>query len=106
MNARLEREWFVDCAAESAALEPEDVNLLPDALLTVIVRRLEQAVQFPVLQGEIRPPFGYVRFVEVLKRLAEKGHRVSILTFNYDAAIERALELAGFEIDYGHAKVP
>jgi hypothetical protein len=79
----------------------------PQAVLAqlkrLIVRTLEQSVQFPRHGDGARPPSAYDRFVGLLTEL--RGQRggpwpVSVLSFNYDLALDFALNFHAAGPDY------
>jgi len=78
----------------------EDWSRACDAMAVVISRTLEETVRFPVWQGAVRPTGGYDRLVEVIKNM-ENPAGISILTFNYDIALEAALIAHGVEYVHG-----
>ena len=73
------------------------------ALKQLIVSTLERTMQFPVTEREIQPPKPYGEFASFLGDLqADQTHKssVSVITFNYDIAVDLALFRAGFEVSY------
>lgn len=76
----------------------EIVSLLP-ALRSVIAVTLEESVAFPVDAQGLHPPSAHVGFVSEVKRLAHASS-VAILSFNYDVALDYAMEVAGAPPDY------
>jgi hypothetical protein len=75
-----------------------------DSLKTVIIATLEQSITFPrdAANGRV-PSSAYATFCRVLAQIAQSGERtrsVSIITFNYDFALDVALHLQGWTTDY------
>lgn len=73
------------------------------ALKVVIVQTLEHTVRFPVEEGRLKSPPPHDEFVVLLHQLKEKAnprHKVSVITFNYDIALDFSLHRNGYVIDY------
>ena len=82
----------------------EDIDGVIRALKVVIVKTLELTVRFPCDGGVIKSPPPYDEFAGLLRHLKEKSdppHKVSVITFNYDIALDHALYRNGFVADYG-----
>ena len=79
-----------------------DLGKLSAAMRTVIVETLEQTITYPVAAGERRPrPTQlYGSFAELITDMSDRGQSVSVLTFNYDIALDVALWTTGRLIDY------
>jgi hypothetical protein len=80
------------------------VERLPAALRQVIVTTLERAISFPVdvKRHCIRPPLGYSAFAEFLGRHVEEANAsTTIITFNYDCALDYALAFHRVPYTYG-----
>lgn len=84
-----------------------DILTLVNSMKTVISATLEKTVQFPVIKREgreaITPPDRYRRLAQQVDELrgTRGGNRsVSILTFNYDLALDYALHWNGARINY------
>jgi SIR2-like domain len=74
-----------------------------EALKTVIARTLELRIRFPLTDDGIQAPEPYGQFVELVSFLIARAHprqTVSIITFNYDVAIDVALLRANIPVDY------
>ena len=91
--------------------DPEEIERLGDAMRSVIVNTIEQTLQFKIPEGwddhriRWRGPIGevpepYEWFASLIQRLQENGHDVSIITFNYDIAIDFALWWQEVHFDY------
>lgn len=84
-------------------LPAEDVARLPNALRSVIARTLDMSIRFKFAsKSGWAPPPGYGDMVgQIAKRYQRTGSFPTILTFNYDVALDFALYIAGFRVDYG-----
>ncbi len=83
---------------------PEEIPSVISSLKEVIVTTLEQTIKFPARGSYISAPLPYKSFVELLQHImsdAVPTHTVSVITFNYDIAIDVALHMARLGIDYG-----
>lgn len=86
-----------------ADLEPSKVCRLVDAMRNVITRTLEDAIRWPTVDGKpLYPPAPYDAFAEVVSLLHNSPlyGPVSLVTFNYDLALDHALLYHGFDTDY------
>lgn len=75
-----------------------------EAMRELICKTLEQTISCPRTNEApyFRPPKGYAQFVRGLSEYQEKwGQSTSLITFNYDIALEIALVAQGRGIDYG-----
>lgn len=91
-----------------AALEMAELLRLPflppnlgAAMRTVIARTVEASVAFPIRNERIVPPNDYQTLSEWIAKRLQGGGLQSIITFNYDCALDFALRRQGIEIDYG-----
>lgn len=85
----------------------KDIDALIRALKVVIVKTLEKTVKFPFDGNKITSPPPYDRFARLLQNLRENANPkqgVSIITFNYDIALDYALHDNDFIPDYGLAE--
>lgn len=71
-----------------------------ESLKKVIAITLEQTLEFAGVPGSLSAPKPYPAFAQLLKELLDTGHRVSVITFNYDIALDYALDQESIEIDY------
>jgi len=79
----------------------EEITTARNALITVIVQTLERSISYPVDSHGIRAPEEYAAFVSALRSLLP-WDKFSIITFNYDIAIDLALSQEwNQDIDYG-----
>jgi hypothetical protein len=75
------------------------------SLKMVIMRTIEHTMRLPLSDaGELKASPDYENFAILLKRLKERlqhGRRdISVITFNYDVAMEAAFALGGLPYDY------
>ena len=84
--------------------EPEEIPLTIESLKELIVVTLEQTIQFPTKGNEIRPPRSYEKFAELLLFLKQEAHpkkNPTIISFNYDIALDVAMYCHGLGPVYG-----
>jgi hypothetical protein len=84
--------------------KPEEIPGVIESLKKVIVSTLERTVEFPTRKSYIGVPQPYDRFAELLHYIvfdAIPKRTVSIITFNYDIAVDMALYKARLGLDYG-----
>ena len=81
-------------------LEGDEINQTLVSLKRLIVVTLEFTTQCQVREGQIRPDETYANFVELLERLQTSGHSCSVITFNYDIALDYALHFLNARHDY------
>lgn len=82
-------------------LSVEEVQNLPPATRRLIVETLEKEISFPFNGGRIMPPPPYHEFAALVKRIAAKDPTgVSLITFNYDLALDYALHFNGMRSNY------
>lgn len=84
-------------------LDAAQIAQLVPSLITLIVRTLEESMWFPVRNGAIHPTDDYQRLASSLKwQMSERASRrsVAVISFNYDIALEVALERAGIRYSY------
>lgn len=84
-------------------LNKEDIPSAISALKTLIVRTLDQTIEFPTKGTSIHAPAPYADFADLVQRIrthSEGSHTVSVVTFNYDVAVDLALFRAGLGPDY------
>jgi hypothetical protein len=88
-------------------LESHEIPQTIASLKELIVRTLELRILFPIKQGRINAPGPYDDFASLLKRLQREAfpaHTVSVMTFNYDIALDVALTRIDLGPDYVLAK--
>ena len=77
------------------------VESLTVSMRRLISKTLERTVTFPVSGKKINPPAYYRHFAELIGKLNEGGRRrCSIITFNYDIALDYALHSINIPPDY------
>lgn len=85
-------------------VESENIPLVISALKRVIVKTLEKRIKFPVAEhGFIIAPGSYTKFAKLLKKIQQKSkpkHSVSVITFNYDIALDIAMAREGIGPNY------
>lgn len=84
-------------------IESRQISEMIAALKKVIVATLEHRIEFPIKNGEIHAHNSYIAFSNLLKEFKQNKRRplsVSIITFNYDIALDMALHKSGQEPDY------
>jgi hypothetical protein len=85
--------------------ETAEIPGVISSLKEVIVTTLEQTIKFPFRGSHIiNAPQTYQQFTRLLQHIlndAAPTHTVSVITFNYDIAIDMALHMARIGPDYG-----
>jgi NAD-dependent SIR2 family protein deacetylase len=80
-------------------LNTDEVEALPAALRRLISKTIEKKLKFPVVQDRLVLPYPYQDFAHLLKLIAGEAQwvkrKVSIITFNYDIAIDCAVSMFG-----------
>jgi len=82
---------------------PDEIPRVIQSLKEVIVTTIQKTMVFPVVQARLAIPSPYDSFAELLSYLtleAKPTQTISIITFNYDVAIDVALYLSGIRYDY------
>jgi len=75
----------------------EEIEELRNDLITVISQTLSKCISFPFIDNKIKPPQTYQNFVSMIEKMEQKP---SIITFNYDIALDYTLLFNHFNIDY------
>jgi len=85
---------------------PDEINNLNRALKRLIIETLEKSIKFPYKDRSIRPPSTYDKFVKkmLVNDYGSIKTNTSVITFNYDLALDYALNYHGVSIDYGFSK--
>ena len=83
----------------------QEIQRLRDSLITVIVRTLEESIEFPLRDKQITPPTPYDQLAKALRETFgnQQGNdysHCSFITFNYDIALEYALRFERMQFDY------
>ncbi len=88
-------------------LTATEVEHLPSAMVRVICTTLQQRLRFPASgsgeQRRVRPPQPYEAFIDLVTDYRQKervSDAVSIITFNYDPALDYAVHFAGLKSNY------
>lgn len=85
---------------------PEEIDELIAAMKRVIVHTIEEMIEFPVVRRKIQTPLPYGKFADLVVSLksddgSHVGRSVSIITFNYDMALDFAFHDKRIPITYG-----
>jgi hypothetical protein len=86
------------------SFKPEEIQGLIDSLKKVIETTIELTIRFPTQHSHIGTPVPYDDFASLLSYIMSEAfpkRNVSVITFNYDIAIDMALYRAGIGQDYG-----
>jgi hypothetical protein len=78
-------------------MSADEIPKTISALKDLIVKTLEVRMRFPVGGGSILAPTPYQEFAKLLEHIRSKStrpHSVSVITFNYDIAVDLALNNA------------
>jgi len=84
--------------------QPEEITEVIASLKEVIVKTLETTIDFPTSRSFIGVPKPYDKFAELVDYLRSEAfpnQTSSIITFNYDIALDMALFRAGMGPEYG-----
>ena len=83
-------------------MSDNDIDSLLVSIRRVIFKTLEKTVIYPVQDKQIRPNPSYNSLVELISHLSSSGRRgrCSIITFNYDLALDYALHFNNRPLDY------
>jgi NAD-dependent SIR2 family protein deacetylase len=82
---------------------PDNIDNLIKSLKIVIVETLQRTIRLEKSKGSVKPPETYARFTDMLVHLkgsAIPNHSVSVITFNYDMALDYALHFHRINYDY------
>lgn len=85
----------------------KDIASLLAAIRRLISKTLEKTITFPVRDGQIHPNPSYDSFARLINSLnnAVRQNRCSIITLNYDLALDYALHFHKHPADYCFSKV-
>ena len=83
-------------------MSDDDIESLLVSIRRLILITLEKTVTYPVRDGNIYPNNSYNSFAELVNILNDDGkqNRCSIITFNYDLALDYALNFSSHPADY------
>lgn len=80
---------------------------LRNSIITLIYKTLEYSIKFPIRSQHIDPPLPYDSFIKALSEIKRKRqenysdeHYFTFLTFNYDLALDYAIQHEGMKVDY------
>lgn len=80
----------------------EEIESLLVSIKRLILQTLEQTITYPIRNGYLHPPDAYNSFAKLINDFNDNGrrNRCSIITFNYDVALDSALNFNGHPPDY------
>ena len=84
-----------------------EIDEIPQAIASLkelIVTTLERTIKFPTSESQILAPSSYQKFSELLlflKRDAYPSYNTSVISFNYDIALDVAMYRSGLGPEYG-----
>jgi NAD-dependent SIR2 family protein deacetylase len=83
-------------------ISTDRIKTLIVSIKRLILKTLEQTITYPVRDKKILPTSYYNAFAELINDLNQEGiqNRCSIITFNYDLALDHALNFNGHPPDY------
>jgi len=83
-------------------MSSDDIEPLLVSIRRLIFKTLEETIAFPVRDGQIYPNKSYDSFAKLVNDLNDDGrqNRCSIITFNYDLALDYALSFYRHPADY------
>ena len=84
----------------------DDIAPLITSMKKLIVKTLEGTIAYPIHEKAIMPTRVYGMFADLIRDLSEVGHSCSIITFNYDYALDYALRQSLVSFDYGLSESP
>lgn len=87
------------------SLEQKDLAAVGLAIRRLIVRTLEERIELPLEERTVKPPFPYGDFVSLVSGLPRpvsnaNAASTSIISFNYDLALDYALYYNRLRMDY------
>ena len=91
------------------SLGPDVVGRLSHQMRRMIARTLELSIEYQFSDGRVKPPVPYEQFVELLQEINKRQRAsISIITFNYDIALDYAFNYCGLSSDYclGASRMP
>lgn len=79
----------------------EDIGKIVDSLKVLILYTLDKNITIRVSNGRLYPDGSYMDFVSMIKSIKDKdGSLPSIISFNYDLALDCALHYYQYGVDY------
>jgi len=94
---------IADTIKKLPGFDPDEIPQVIQSLKEVIVATIQKTLVFPVVQSRLAIPTPYDKFAKLLSYLIHETtprETISIITFNYDIAIDVALQLSGIRYDY------
>jgi NAD-dependent SIR2 family protein deacetylase len=82
-------------------LDPQEIEAAPQHMRKLILATITETTLFPTSNGKVSPPPPYVEFVSLLHELRRSGNDCSVITFNYDLALDYAFHNFGIDVEYG-----
>lgn len=82
-------------------LDPEEIEALPSHISKLVAQTIEQSIGFTYSRGQVYAPRTYGQFGDVVKRLIKRAETMSLITFNYDLALDVFLLNNYLRPDYG-----
>jgi hypothetical protein len=91
-------------------IQADQIESYRDALIRVIVKTLERSIVYPVhvlVADKPEPKDSYSFLAKLIQKISkEYNESSSIITFNYDIAIDHSLHSEGLEVEYCTSKIP
>ena len=81
-------------------LSEKDIEETITAIKILILKTLEQTVQFECQDDRVKPDKTYNSFVNLIKQIRDGKKTCSVITFNYDLALDYALHFNNLPYDY------
>ncbi|MFH0887969.1 MAG: hypothetical protein V1871_02025 [Planctomycetota bacterium] len=83
-------------------IQGDEIGSLISSMKQMIVKTLESSIVFPAKDKQIFPPESYNTFVKLVKAINNNGNQnsCSIITFNYDIALDYALHFNLYPPNY------
>ena len=81
----------------------EDINNIISSIKKVIIKTIETTMKYHSSKGHIDPISSYFSFTSLVEKLGNENGKYSssVLTFNYDIALDHALYKQHIGVDYG-----
>ncbi len=93
---------FAETIKRLPGIDAKEIRDTINALITVIAKTLELRIRFPLSGERIVAAREYAEFAHLAREIIDRSqsHTVSILTFNYDLAVDVALIREDLQLDY------
>lgn len=95
---------FPGLQSESSSSRSEEIDKILRSFRNVITSTLEESIRYPIVDGlMLQAPPSYAKFAALLNQIQKDDERprCAVITFNYDIALDVALNRQGIDIDYG-----